>query len=179
MPTSEAGTGTADADSSTSNPPPSPTPCALVTMPPAALSPPPEPSPVLVRISTTEGSTRAMALTNAPSSAATAGGPDAGPVWAPSDPEAAHPESGAATTTTAAASAPPRAPVSIGGRPGPAGGTGTVASIRFAGIGSPSDVTEVSEVLDGTELRGTCRLGGQGMPRARPGDFPASCTAAS
>src|ERR1700728_2616267 len=105
MPTSVAGTGAADADRSTSNPAPSPTTCALVTMSPAALSTTPEPSPVLVRISTTEGSTPAMALTTAPSSAATAGGPDAGPVWAPSDPEAAHPESVAATTTTAAASA--------------------------------------------------------------------------
>src|ERR1700722_7290611 len=86
MPTSEAGTGAADADRSTCNSPPSPTTCALVTMSPAASSTTPDPSPVLVRISTTEGSTRAMAPTNAPSSTATADGPDAVAASAPADP---------------------------------------------------------------------------------------------
>src|ERR1700722_14018421 len=124
MPTSEAGTGAADAERSTCNPAPSPTTCALVTMSPAASSTTPDPSPLLVRISTTDGSTRAMALTNAPSSTAMAGDPDALPVSAPFhpdpdpgldpdpdpelDPEPAHPDSAAARMTTA--NAPPPAP---------------------------------------------------------------------
>src|ERR1700722_15127470 len=205
MPTSEAGTGAADAERSTCNPAPSPTTCALVTMSPAASSTTPDPSPLLVRISTTDGSTRAMALTNAPSSTAMAGDPDALPVSAPFhpdpdpglDPAPAHPDSAAARMTTA--NAPPQAPVSIGRRAGLAGDTGNEASVRFAGMGSPCDVTDVTDVSELSALRcrsevpdrsvrappdaagrrGTYRPGGQQIARAGPTALPASPTPAS
>src|SRR6202042_606387 len=76
----------------------SPTTCALVTISPLASSTTPDPSPALVRISTTEGRTRLMALTSSCCSAAATRRASAGPESAAAEPEAPGTVSSAAGT---------------------------------------------------------------------------------